>query len=304
MIGPPKYALILASRTASERQPADAGEFQRGARLFREHHQLPTDSVMIYENAVADYTEAELATMRTNEREGQASRRQMTQLQRDLRRLQVQRRQGGVANPAEEARLQTEIAGLQADMDRRGRENQGITGPWSTQMRSGDFMRQTRENVLRAIQHAGREGRVKLDTLVYFGHGLLDALNTAGFYHPRHTPALANAIRQVAEPGIRIVLYACSAGSIGGFASHLHAALADINPQLDGHTSVGHAFQNPDVTRCGGGLSANGEWLIPRGDPLWRAWYQRMQSTQDSMWCNFPFMTREQIRASLTAVNP
>src|SRR5262249_13969618 len=70
---------------------------------------------------------------------------------------------------------------------------------------------------------AMRTARGGLEVVAYFGDGTQSSMASAGFSLD-HVSALARAIRAKAAPGIRVLLYACSSGYPGGFASHLAEA--------------------------------------------------------------------------------
>lgn len=133
-----------------------------------------------------------------------------------------------------------------------------------------------------------------LDIIGYFGHGFTSGLSSAKIYS-RHLGDLADAIRSNSSTDCKVMLYACSAGAFGGFASQL----ADrLNPwyafglpgrTVYGHTNVGHTFYNPNVTRF-----PAAEYVVEPGGDHWAKWRQCIRHTD--LWARFPFMDEMELQ--------
>lgn len=150
-----------------------------------------------------------------------------------------------------------------------------------------------RRAVLDAIQAASGP----LDVIAYFGHGLVNALSSAGF-RSQDIGELAEAIRAKCRDGAPIVLYACSAGAFGGFAEGLANAI-NVGPLRDeycrvvyGHTCSGHSFYNPYVTH----FPARAHVVQP-GSLDFPRWRNALRTT--NLWARFPFLGDAQIHAEI-----
>jgi hypothetical protein len=150
----------------------------------------------------------------------------------------------------------------------------------------------------------------KLELIAYFGHGVKNGLSSVGFYN-QHAPDLAAAIRSNAERGIKVVLYACSAGALAtdSFAATLARELDAADGVVFGHIPPpGHAFAYPHVSVFYG--SDPGRRVIDVGAPLWSAWAKAIQAgnsippTKNSFWARFPVMTRAEIEEELGGPKP
>ncbi len=130
---------------------------------------------------------------------------------------------------------------------------------------------------------------------------------------------LAEAIAHACVRDVRVVLYACSAGSgpgpsgDRGFADELRDALCEagaIDCQVDAHVTAGRADANPYARRFdGAGSTTGGEggyYLVNRTllddkgrkivNPLWGPWVRWLRG--DGRWI-FPLLSREEIAAEL-----
>jgi hypothetical protein len=150
-----------------------------------------------------------------------------------------------------------------------------------------------------------------LDAVVYFGHGTTNALESAGFRANASSKAprtdimdLASAIASVCKHDGRVILYACSSGSLPtSFASALATALGTTDAVVFGHTCVGHSFTNPYVTTFEAGSS--GRFVVEPGSRNWRAWVKAIHAgntndpTKNPLWAQFPFLDDDAIRARL-----
>jgi hypothetical protein len=151
--------------------------------------------------------------------------------------------------------------------------------------------------VRRRVLKAAREGGsgAAWETVAIFCHGGNNALWSAGLIGDEGAQALADVIRPRAAAGIVIILYACNAGSPGGFASNLATKLADVNAVVYGHTSARHTYANPDTT-----VHPSGDWVVPKNSPLWKNWSADIVDQSNDLWARFPFMTAEELAAELT----
>ena len=152
-----------------------------------------------------------------------------------------------------------------------------------------------RRVVLDAIQSAPGP----LDVIAYFGHGTVNGLSSAGF-RSQHVGELAEAIRANTRDGAPVVLYACSAGSFGGFAEAL-AGMINVGPVRDeycrvvyGHTCSGHSFYNPYVTHF-----PSRAYVIQPGSSEFGGWRTALRSSD--LWARFPFLNDGDIRAEIVS---
>jgi len=140
--------------------------------------------------------------------------------------------------------------------------------------------------------------------IAWFTHGLPRALPQMGWM-VQNVQRLADEIT-LWSTAPKIVLYACSTGAgpniagDGGFADTLRDALCRAGAiwcQVDAHTTAGHAGKNPHVRRfLGVGSSEGGkggEWIVPPGDPAFRAWQKALQGP---LRFEFPFQSIASIR--------
>jgi hypothetical protein len=142
-----------------------------------------------------------------------------------------------------------------------------------------------------AVLDAIRSASGPLDVIAIFDHGESTGLPQA---HIRilQIPQLITAVRANSTTGgtsLIILLYACSAGAFGGFASHL---ASELGCTVYGHTTPGHSFINPHVTR----FPAN-DYVVRPGSELWRTWAWGLRHT--SLWALFPFMTQDELTSQL-----
>lgn len=141
---------------------------------------------------------------------------------------------------------------------------------------------QRRSEILDAI----RAARPGVSIFAYFGHGLSNAMSSAGFYEA-HIPELARALNGVCAPaGMAVLLYACSTGEPGGFASKLAAQLKHAT--VYGHIRPGPDNSNPRVVRYPGG-----RWVVPQSSPLWSRWVRALRTTD--LWARFFLYNDQQL---------
>jgi len=150
-----------------------------------------------------------------------------------------------------------------------------------------------------------------LDVVAYFGHGIPRGLPSAGFYSEdrshkvtEYVKDLAFAIASTCKQSVKVVLYACSAGSLPhSFAGALAVALGSQDALVFGHTCSGHSFGNPYVSvfDCG----HTGRFVIDPKDPQWKTWAKAIRAgnsndpTKHPLWAEFPFMDEDEIRTAL-----
>lgn len=143
-----------------------------------------------------------------------------------------------------------------------------------------------RKQVLHAIETAA-----PLDMLAYFGHGLPNALSSAGFQNDMHRQDFIKTVRRVATRNFRFLIYGCSAGAPAGFGSKVADALGG-DVRVYGHTTAGRGVQNPNMRQyppC-----PSGKWVIDPSDaPLFRAWSQSLEST--TLWATFFLVPEEEL---------
>lgn len=154
-----------------------------------------------------------------------------------------------------------------------------------------------RQSILDAMQR--NCGGVWYDAIVYFGHGWKGGLASAGFTNDNRE-TLTDAIWDYGTPGVKVILYACSCATPGGYAYKMAQDLncwAQYGLEVFGHPSVGHSFTNPQVRRYPSSQGETGETVCPDGKVA--AWMKAMRNERDAFWARMPFMTREELAAAL-----
>lgn len=156
------------------------------------------------------------------------------------------------------------------------------------------------------------------DAFVYLGHGLRSSLSSAQI-GPAQRPAFVKLLakKAISKTKLVVTLFACSTGETprmskstngdDGFADLLRD---DLEVQgfsegwVDGHTIAAHATMNPYLRRfdLGPGSNVGGDWLVAPTSPLWERWRARLKAPAktDPFRFDFPYLSAEQIRASLT----
>lgn len=142
-----------------------------------------------------------------------------------------------------------------------------------------------RNKMINAIQ--SRRG---LEAIAYFGHGHGSGLGSAEI-GMRDIPKLAEAISQAAAPGCRVILYACTAGRVGGFAQKLAESLGG-RVVVFGHSCLGHSFTNPFVTRYPYYQEDTQPFLIDPQTKLFPKWRKCIKGAGSDIWARFPFMPK------------
>jgi hypothetical protein len=150
----------------------------------------------------------------------------------------------------------------------------------------------TKRQFLQAI----KDGPGGLDMFAYFGHGWKTQLGSAKIYE-RDVDALADVLREKLKPSSVVVLYACYAGTAGGFSTTLQEKIGR-DTWIYGHHSLGHSFANPDVTEVQQSRSPTWRELF-KGE-LRAAWSEALHYTD--MWLRFPFMWDMYIERELNAI--
>ena len=141
-----------------------------------------------------------------------------------------------------------------------------------------------------------------LDVIAYFGHGIQNGLPSAHLYLD-DVQALASAISSTSKQEVRVVLYACSAGTLPtSFGSRLASALNTTDSAVFGHQTVGHSFANPYVTIFD--TCHVGRYVVEPGSPNWKTWAREIRAGNEhtmskTLWARFPFMSEDEIRAEL-----
>jgi hypothetical protein len=143
-----------------------------------------------------------------------------------------------------------------------------------------------------------------LEVIAYFGHGVepsahqrAEGLASAGIWGS-DLPRFASLIRQAAAPACRVIFYACSVGTPGGFAEKL-ARMLPNTIKVYGHSIAGHACTNPFVTRYPYMPEDTQPFVVPVHSPLWSRWHHAMKAEHSDFWLRMPFMTRAQVEASV-----
>ena len=142
-----------------------------------------------------------------------------------------------------------------------------------------------------------KDGPGSLDIFAYFGHGWTTQLGSAKIYTDKDTDELAEVLREKLKPSSTVILYACYAGSAGGFSTKLQEKIGR-DTWVYGHTSLGHSFANPDVTEVQQSRSPTWRELF-KGD-LRAAWSEALHYTD--MWLRFPIMWDVYIERELNAI--
>lgn len=152
--------------------------------------------------------------------------------------------------------------------------------------------------------------------VAFFCHGFKSGIQLG--FRLGQADDLAQAIAALGDVHVRVPLYACDCardldrdrmddlealGGDGGFADVLRDALTAagaVYARVDAHTTAGHTSRNPNVRRFDGdgmvGPGPGGYYLIPHGDPQWKAWRQALRGT---MRFEYPGLTQDQIRERL-----
>lgn len=156
------------------------------------------------------------------------------------------------------------------------------------------------------------------DVVAVFCHGTRRELQTG---HSTTTmQGLAEVIAMRSVPEVRVPLYCCSTGSVGGEDERQPGPGGDGGPAdvlrdwlstegcsggwVDGHTTVAHTTKNPHVrrfytvgNRTGDKVDvAGGDWLVAPGSPEWRRWVAALKT---DMRFRFPTLSVAEIRGAL-----
>lgn len=162
-------------------------------------------------------------------------------------------------------------------------------------------------DVLRA-EAAAKEGAI--ECIAVFDHGLHVGFPRFGV-GLEDCAELAGIVASAKDPDLVFIGYACSLGSgalggDGGFADKCRDALdaaGAVACKFIGHRTPGPASINPycyEYVGSGHGLGGiGGTPIIAPTDPEWPAWKREMHRPGSTLWMDFPFMTRDEIRHSL-----
>jgi hypothetical protein len=159
--------------------------------------------------------------------------------------------------------------------------------------------RRRRESILEAMQR--NAGSRRYDAIVYFGHGWPHGLPSASFGEDT-LDMLSEAILCHGQPGVKVVLYACSCAAPGGYAFKLAKKLgrwSQSGMAVFGHPVDGHSFRNPAVRRYPSNRGETGQTVCPEG--MFAAWREAMHGPT-AFWARMPFMTPAELTAELGAV--
>lgn len=167
-----------------------------------------------------------------------------------------------------------------------------------------------------AVDRISQEKLGTVGLVAYFGHGLKDGIQLG--FQMAHVREFAEALARVAEPELRVALYACDTGKNdddddandmrpgpggdGGFADALrgHLFLCGVKATVYAHAGTGHTTRFPYVRVFEPGELGGGGWLVEPGGFYWKRWVTALRTT--SLRLRFPLMTREQIEAELLSV--
>jgi hypothetical protein len=152
----------------------------------------------------------------------------------------------------------------------------------------------------REIYAALDRAKGPLDVVAYFGHGNPRSLSSAGIALP-HLQTFAGHIAAKSSRNIVVVLYACLAGSPGGFAQQLATALLrrGVHATVFGHQTSGHTAWNANKRRYPGGA-----WVIPPSAPAWAEWQRSLRDLNGRFFARYPFMEPSEIVATLQGRPP
>lgn len=142
-----------------------------------------------------------------------------------------------------------------------------------------------REEVLTRI----REAPGPLDIIAYFGHGVEHGLPTAGVSR-RHIGELADTIRRNTSENPVVLLYACSAGRMGGLAQQLQEAIG--KGVVYSHSTAGHTYRNPFVTKFPERIH-----VVDPSSSLFRRWRRKLDA--ENLWLRFWMFSVERLHAAL-----
>jgi hypothetical protein len=131
----------------------------------------------------------------------------------------------------------------------------------------------------------------------YFGHGIPAGLASPHVYGDDLDDLLAVLQPKISKPFVA-VLYACSSGAASGFTGKFREKLGG-DVWVYGHTTVGHAFLNPDVSEEASGNSPTWRMLYPAGDELRAPWAEALKYTD--LWLRFPLLDDDNIYAEVNA---
>lgn len=137
-----------------------------------------------------------------------------------------------------------------------------------------------------------------LDVIAFFGHGTPNGLPSFGLFSS-DINTLAEKIRKKCKDRCAILLYACSAGALGGFAEKLANMINSGGSTTKdcrvvyGHLIDGHTFLNPYYTYFPGR-----EYVVIPGTSIFNSWVKAINN--NSLWARFPFMSDEELHKEIS----
>lgn len=136
-----------------------------------------------------------------------------------------------------------------------------------------------------------------LELFAYFGHGYKNGLGSAHIGDAQLDDFI-KVLRPKLSTSSVVVLYACSSGKEGGFTGKIREKLGGT-VWVYGHTTVGHAFMNPDVSEEASSNSPSHRLFYPLGHELRAAWAEALKYTD--LWLRFPLLYDADLEAEVNA---
>ena len=163
------------------------------------------------------------------------------------------------------------------------------------------------EEVLKLI-----EGANPFDAFVYLGHGLRNALPSAGVTQANRKKLTDLLVKKSkSKKKLYVTLFACSTaetttgqpGGEGGFADKVRDDLVEAGfteGWIDAHPVPGHATQNSLVKRfylSKEEAAKGGNYIVAPGSPEFKKWKTKLNSKwrDDPFRFDFPFLTTTEI---------
>ncbi|MEZ4905188.1 MAG: hypothetical protein R2822_27280 [Spirosomataceae bacterium] len=134
------------------------------------------------------------------------------------------------------------------------------------------------------------------DLIAYFGHGGSNSLISADMT----VAQFCNIFGRRVNRGVKIILYACSTGSPGGFAQQVSRRLAGST--VTAHTTAEDATRNPAVVQYPDPhRHPNQHYIVHPNSLLWPAWVRKLLESQGGLmyWREYPFRCIEDIALEL-----
>lgn len=133
------------------------------------------------------------------------------------------------------------------------------------------------------------------DLVAYFGHGGSHSLISADMTIAQ----FCNVFRNRINNGAKIILYACSTGTPGGFAEQISRRFA--GSRVIGHTTAEDATRNPAVVVYPDlHTTPNQNYIVHPYSLLWPVWVRKLLESDGMMyWKEYPFQCIEDIALEL-----